>query len=494
MGGGVAILDYDNDGKPDIFFTNGAELPSLRKTLPAFSHGLLHNRGGSLFEDHTTAAGLTGEGLGYSLGAAAGDYDNDGFPDLFIANAGENALFHNNGDGTFTDVTAQSGLSGKPGNTLSVGAAWVDYDRDGLLDLIVSNYTVWTPETDIRCTDSLRGELYCSPTKYVTVPDRLYHNLGNGRFEDVTDKSGLGQAKGKGMGISIADINNDGYPDIFIVNDTERNFLFINQRNGTFKEEATLYGVSYNDDGVTVNGMGSDANDFNNDGYIDLFYNDLPHQVFGLFAGDGRSFRYASDTAGLGKISYAFGGWSAGFIDYDNDGWKDIYSANGDVDKYSEASRQSDTMFRNIDGKAFSDVSASMGTDFTRKGFHRGAAFADLNNDGALDIVVTGLNEPPRILINSGSAGAHWLLLDLQGTKSSRDAIGAAIKLTTGSGRTLYNHVSVSTGFMSSSDKRVHFGLGSEKAVRELEIRWPNGQVQKVTSPAVDRVLRIVEP
>jgi hypothetical protein len=296
------------------------------------------------------------------------------------------------------------------------------------------------------------------------------------------------------MGISIADINNDGFPDVFVVNDTERNFLFINQRDGTFREEGTLYGISYNDDGVTVNGMGSDAKDFNNDGYVDFFYNDLPHQVFALFAGQGRSFRYMSDAVGLGKISYAFGGWSAGFIDYDNDGWKDIYSANGDVDRYGDESRQSDTLFRNIEGKAFRDVSSSLGSDFTRKGFHRGAAFGDLNNDGALDIVVTGLNERPRILMNSGAQGAHWLLLDLQGTGSNRDAIGAAIKLTTRTGRTLNNHVSVSTGFMSSSDKRVHFGLGPEKVVRSIEIKWPGGREQKIANPAIDRILKIVEP
>jgi hypothetical protein len=328
----------------------------------------------------------------------------------------------------------------------------------------------------------------------VSVPDRLYHNLGNGKFEDVTEKSGFGQVKGKGMGISIADVNNDGFPDVFVVNDTERNFLFMNQRNGTFKEEGTLYGVSYNDDGVTVNGMGSDAKDFNNDGKIDLFYNDLPHQVFALFAGDGRAFRYVSATTGLGRISYRFGGWSAGFMDFDNDGWKDIYSANGDVDRYGSDSRQSDTMFRNSEGKTFLDVSAAMGSDFTRKGFHRGAAFADFNNDGALDIAVTGLNERPRILINSVAAGAHWLLLDLHGTKSNRDAIGAAIKLTTASGRTLYNHVSVSTGFMSSSDRRVHFGLGGEMAVRSIEIAWPSGIAQEIDNPGVDRILSISEP
>jgi hypothetical protein len=493
LAGGVAILDYDNDGRMDIFLTNGAELPSMRKPA-AFADALLHNRGGGMFEDRTSAAGLAGGNTGYHIGAAAGDYDNDGYPDLFLANAGPNTLLHNNRDGTFTDVTADSGIS-KPANTLSVGAAWFDYDDDGLPDLVVADYTIWTPESDFQCEDSLKREIYCSPTRYVSVPSRLYHNLGNGKFEDVTEQSGLGQARGKGMGVSIADVNDDGLPDIFIVNDTERNFLFINQGGGRFLEQGAIYGVSFNDDGIAVNGMGSDAKDFNNDGFVDLFYNDLATQVFALFAGDrGKSFRYVSSSTGLGRLSYRFGGWGAGFIDYDNDGWKDLYSANGDVDYLGDNASQSDTMFRNLGGKSFADVSTAMGVAFTRKGFHRGSAFSDLNNDGSLDIVVTGINERPRILMNSGTAGAHWLLLDLQGTRRSRDAIGARIKVTTASGRMLYNHVSVSTGLMSSSDRRVHFGLGSESAIASVEIRWPGGQVQTLSDVKADQILRVREP
>ena len=386
MCGGIAILDYDNDGKPDIFFTNGAELPSLKKTSPKYYSCLLHNRGDGTFEDRTEAAGLSGKDLGYSFGVAAGDYDNDGHTDLFICNAGRNTLYHNNGNGTFTDVTEQSGLGAKPANLLSVDAAWFDYDNDGLLDLVVSNYTTWTPETDIRCANR-----YCSPTQYTSVANRLYHNLGHGRFEDVTDKAGFASAHGKGMGISIADFNGDGLQDVFIANDTERNFLFINQGNGTFKEQGLLYGVAYNDDGVAVSGMGADAKDFNNDGTVDIFYNDLAEQIFGLFVNEaGRSFRYSSGAAGLNQLSRNFSGWSAGFIDYDNDGWKDIYSANGDVDYIGENAKQHDTLFKNEGGHSFRDVSANMGADFLPLGFHRGSAFVDLNNDGAMDIVVTG--------------------------------------------------------------------------------------------------------
>src|ERR1019366_6296848 len=258
MCGGIAILDFDNDGKMDIFFTNGAQLPELKKTGPSFYNCLLRNRGDGTFEDVTAKAGIAGEHLDYSYGVAVGDYDNDGFPDIFIANTGKNALYHNNGNGTFTDVTDRSGLGTKPAKTLSVQAAWFDYDNDGLLDLVVSNYTLWTPEEDRRCT--VRGvEAYCHPQMYPPVPHRLYHNLGDGKFEDVTEKSGFGKSPGKGMGIGIADFNNDGWMDVFIANDTERNFLFLNQENGTFKEVGLEFGVAYNEEGATVSAMGADA-------------------------------------------------------------------------------------------------------------------------------------------------------------------------------------------------------------------------------------------
>jgi len=494
MCGGIGILDYDQDGKMDIFLTNGAKFPEMKKVDSSYYNCLLRNRGDGTFEDVTREAGLTGENLGYSFGVAVGDYDNDGYPDLFICNAGRNTLYHNNGDGTFSDVTESSGIGSKPPNTLSIQAAWFDYDNDGLLDLIVSNYTLWTPDTDIRC--GRPGlESYCNPRRYVSVPHRLYHNLGNGKFADVTDQSGIGKIPGKGMGVSIADFNQDGWQDIFVANDTERNFLFLNQGNGTFKEVGLQYGVAYNDDGLTVSAMGCDAKDYNNDGWVDIFYNNLIGQIWALFRNQqGRSFHYVSTRAQIAQLSESMAGWSNGFIDYNNDGWKDLYSANGDIDNLLPNARQHDTLYENLDGKTFVDVSREMGEDFLHKGFQRGSAFVDLNNDGFQDIVVTSLNERPRILINSADNGNHWLLLDLRGTASARDAIGARVKVTTPAGRTLYNHVSVSTGFMSSSDRRVHFGLGSETSAESIEIHWPRGTVQTLRNVAADTILRVAEP
>ena len=494
MCGGVAIFDYDNDGKMDIFLTNGAKFPELKKVDPSFYNVLLRNRGDGTFEDVTEKAGLSGASLGYSFGVAAGDYDNDGNEDLFIANAGPNALYHNNGDGTFTDVTKDSGLDSKPANVLSVGAAWFDYDNDGLLDLIVSNYTEWTPAADRRCQMGTK-DIYCNPTVYKSVAQRLYHNLGHGKFEDVTESSGLGRALGKGMGISIADFNGDGFMDIFIANDTERNLLFINRGNGTFKEEALLYGVAYNEAGTTVSGMGSDAKDFNNDGRPDLVYNDLAGEIFGIFRNsEGQSFDDVTRATHLQTLSQRLSGWSMGFIDYDNDGWKDLYSANGDVDDFSPTARQRDSMFKNVDGKEFTDVSEQMGPDFAFLGYQRGAAFGDLNNDGFMDIVVTSLGERPRILINNGLSGNHWMIFDLRGHRSNRDAIGAGVQVVTASGRSLYNHVSTSMGFMSSSDRRVHLGLGKEDSTTTVVIHWPSGIVQTLGPLKGDQILKIDEP
>jgi hypothetical protein len=456
---------------------------------------LLHNNGDGTFEDVTSKAGLNGENLGFCFGVAVADYDNDGYDDIFICNAGTNTLYRNNGNGTFTDVTIGSGLEHKPENVLSVGAAWFDYDNDGLLDLIVTNYTAWTPQADKQCFMDPSHEEYCSPTVYKSVASRLYRNLGKGKFEDVTEASGFGKALGKGMGISIADFNGDGLMDVFVANDTEPNFLFINRGDGTFRESGMEFGVAYNTQGDSVSGMGCDARDFNNDGWVDIVYNDLSGQVFGLLRNEGgKSFADITWSSKFGSLTRSLSGWSVGFIDYNNDGWKDIYSANGDVDDLSMKSKQRDTMFDNLNGKTLEDVTAKMGPDFAFSGYQRGSAFVDLNNDGFMDLVVTSLGERPRILMNNAINGNHWLMLDLQGRKSNRNAIGATIKVVTATGRALYNHINPSVGFMSSSDRRAHFGLGAETKIDRIEIRWPSGIRQRIDRPAVDRILKVTEP
>ncbi len=495
MCGGIAVLDFDRDGRLDLFFTNGARLPELKKTDSSFFNCLLRNIGQGQFEDVTERAGLSGANLDFCFGVAAADYDNDGFTDLFVCNAGRNALYRNRGNGTFADLTAAAGLDRKPADLLSVCAAWFDYDSDGLLDLVVSQYTFWNPKTDVRCVRDGKDDAYCHPRTYRAVPHNLYHNLGNGKFEDVTESSGFSTALGKGMGISIADFNRDGKMDVFVANDTERNFLYLNKGAGRFDEEGLLFGVAYNDQGITVSGMGCDVADYNNDGWVDIFYNNLQTQIFALFKSqEGSFFEYVSPVSGIEQLSRRFSGWSNGFIDYNNDGWKDIYSSNGDVDYFPPNAEQHDTLFENQNGDKFVDVSDSLGADFLRMGFQRGSAFLDLNDDGFLDIVATSLNGRPRILLNSGGNGNHWLRIQLTGKKSNRDAIGAQVKVTTGSGRSLHSHINPSVGFMSSSEKTLHFGLGQETVVKSVDIVWPSGKTQQLTKVPADKVLKIDEP
>lgn len=493
MCGGVAILDYDRDGRMDIFLTNGAKLPELQKTDESFHHCLLRNKGDGTFEDRTDKAGLAGADLGYCFGVAAGDFDNDGYEDLFIAAAGRNTLYRNQGNGRFDDVSKSSGLDQKEADLLSVGGAWLDYDNDGLLDLAVVNYTFWSPKTDKRCLNGDQ-EIYCYPDAYKSVPQRLFRNLGGGRFEDVTERSGWAGSLGKGMGIGVADFNDDGAIDVFIANDTVRNFLFMNQKDGTFKESALLHGVAYNDQAAVVSGMGADVKDFDNDGWVDIFYNDLSAQIFGLFKNEGgKYFSYVSGTHDLERASRPYTGWGCGFIDYNNDGWKDLYSANGELEPLMKTAKQHDSMFENVGGKSFIDASSKLGPHFSTPGFQRGSAFADLNDNGFMDIVVTALGEKPKILFNTGGNGAHWLTLALTGRKSNRDAVGAKVTILTQSGRKLTNHVTASVGFMSSSDKRLHFGLGTDRMIKTIEIRWPSGATQRLTDISADQILKVEE-
>ena len=495
MCGGIALLDYNNDGRLDIFFTNGAKLPELKKTDSSFYNCLLENKGRGRFEDVTAQAKLTGAELDFCFGVAAGDYDNDGFTDLFVCNAGVNALYHNNGDGTFSNVTREAGLADKPPFLLSVCAAWFDYDNDSRLDLVVSQYTYWDPLTDPPCLRNEKTEVYCSPRTVKPVPHSLYHNEGNGRFRNVTAEAGFAGSLGKGMGIGIADFNQDGLLDTFVANDTEPNFLYVNKGKGKFEESAMVYGVAYNEEAAIVSGMGCDVKDYDNDGWVDILYSNLQTQIFALFRNEsGKYFEYVSPAANIEKLSRRFSGWSNAFVDYDNDGWKDIYSSNGDVDYLGDNAAQHDTLWQNRAGKDFQDVSEVVGKDFLRKGYQRGSAIGDLNDDGFPDLVVTSLNEKPRIMLNSAGNGNHWLQIDLRGRNMNRDAIGAAVTVVTASGRKLCNHVTTSVGFMSSSDKRLHFGLGQEKEIREIEIRWPGGAVQKLTPTSADQVLKVEQP
>ena len=361
MCGGIGVLDYDGDGRMDIFFSNGRELPELKKTDPSFYNCLLRNKGDNTFEDTTAKAGVSGEHLDFSYGVAIGDYDNDGRPDIFIANTGKNTLYHNNGNGSFSDVTDASGLGAKPPGTLSVQAAWFDYDNDGLLDLVLSNYTLWSPERDRRCQ---RGdvEMYCSPRTYASVPQRLYHNLGGGKFEDVTEAVRIRSSFRQGYGHRDCRLQQRRLDGRFHRERHGAEFAVLNQGNGRFKESGLKYGVAYNESGATVSAMGADAKDYDNDGVVDIFYNDLMGQIWALFHNNGgKYFRYVSSAAKLAQLSASYSGWSGGFIDYNNDGWKDLFSANGDVDNLVANAPQHDTMFENRDGKEFLDVTKEHG-------------------------------------------------------------------------------------------------------------------------------------
>jgi enediyne biosynthesis protein E4 len=498
MLGGVAVLDFDDDGRLDVFFTNGARIPELVKDDPRFWNRLYHNEGGGRFRDVTERAGVRGEG--YSMGAAAGDYDNDGRPDLYVTGVNRNILYHNRGDGTFEDVTEAAGVAGISGGRKlwSVAAAWLDYDRDGDLDLFVANYLDWSPRNNKLC--GMEGRrLTCSPTDYEGVTNLLYRNDGSGRFTDVSGPTGIAAHLGKGMSTSVADADGDGYPDIFVANDEMRHFLFRNEGGRAFVEAAVEMGVAFTDDGVPVSGMGSDFRDVDDDGRPDIFVTTLSGEPFLLFLNTPGGFFVPSNHAvGLGFATIPMAGWGTGAYDLDDDGRKDLFVANSHVSENAEAYthyryRQPNAVFRaGADGR-FRDVTAQAGPDMQRARAHRGVAFGDLDDDGRVDVVVSAIGEPAAVLYNVTEAG-HWIALRLKGTKSSRDGIGATVTLTAASGRVQHNHVTTAVGYSSSSDQRVHFGLGADRSAREIEIRWPSGTRQVLTNVAADRVVEVAEP
>jgi len=488
MVGGVALFDFDRDGKLDVFLANGAPQPGLKKTGPQYWNRLYRNTGGGKFVDVTERAGL--QGVGFDIGAAAGDFDNDGFPDLFVAGVRSNALYRNRGDGTFENVTAKAGLG--PTGKWAVAGGWFDMDNDGDLDLFVVNYVQWDPAKELLCGETVRT--YCHPKHYAPEPNTLYRNNGDGTFTDVSAESGIAAHPSKGMGLAFGDVDGDGLLDVFVTNDTQPNSLFRNEGGGKFREIGGPAGVAFNDDGRALSAMGADFRDWDNDGREDLFITALTNETFPLFRNAGKGQftdrTYASQVA---RATLPLSGWSAGIFDFDNDGWKDLFAACADVQDNTEAyserkSRQANLLLRNRGDGTFAGV--SMG----RAALHRGAAFGDIDGDGRVDVVVTRIGEAPLVLRNTMGAGRHWLGVRLRGTKSNRDGIGAMVKVTDGKGRTQWNRVTTAVGYASASEPVAHFGLGEETAVQEVEVRWPSGVVQKVAGPKVDGYLEIVEP
>ena len=501
MPAGVALFDYDGDGLLDIYLVNGAEMPSLVKTGPKYYNRLFHNNGDGTFTDVSERAGVTG--AGYGMGVAVGDYDNDGWPDLFIANVNGNQLYHNNGDGTFTDVTAKAGLSGAMHNgrkMWSVAAGWFDYNNDGLLDLFVANYCQWDSRYEPVCM-GLDGRGYCHPGSFAPLPNTLYRNNGDGTFTDVSAETGISSVLGKGMGVVFADYDGDGFLDVFVANDNSPNLLFHNIGGKRFEEVGFQAGVAYNDEGTALAGMGAEFKDVNNDGLPDIWHTAIENETFPLFTNDGKGmFRNAGQESLLANLTRPMSGWSNGVVDLDNDGWKDLVVARSNVlDNIAQISQhfryaEPNSVFRNLGNGKFEDVSASAGSDFIRPAPHRGLAYGDLNNDGRMDVVMTALGAPVKVFRNITETSNHWVLLKLVGTKSNRMGLGAQIRLTTADGRMRYNEATTSTGYAASSDPRVHFGLGSSRMIKEIEIRWPSGIRQLLHDVVGDRIVEVIEP
>lgn len=491
--GGLGVIDFDSDGWPDLFCTNGASLPSLTKTGPGYWNRLYRNNRDGTFTDVTEKAGL--QGKGYSMGVAVGDYNNDGHEDLFVVGVHGNFLYRNSGDGTFTDVTQASGLAGpgwqdKP--LWSVGACWIDYDNDGRLDLFISNYCDWEPGSDPICGGMQADtRAYCHPDKYRAESMQLYHNNGDGTFREITRKEGLPDLLGKGMGLAMADFAGDGHPGIFVANDNARNLLLRNSAHG-FEEIGTDAGVAYNGDGRNISGMGTDFGDIDGDGRPDIVMTGLKNETYEVFLNDGRGvFDDGSARTGLLNLSRKWNGWGCGLADLDNDGWLDLFVAGGGLDTQDA---QSNRIFRNVGGH-FEDVTDAVGSDFSRAALHRGIVFADFDRDGRLDAAVTALNAPIELWWNrtpAGNPASHWLQLRLTGRTSNRSAIGAEVRCHAG-GRLQIRTVSSSMGYASSSDLTVHFGLGNA-ARAKIEIGWPSGRVQNLGEVSADQRLPVMEP
>ena len=489
MGGGVALLDYDGDGRLDVFFTNGAsiaaDMTSARtpdKRDERFWNRLYRQTDDGRFTDVTVAAGVAGRH--YDFGAATGDIDNDGDTDLYVTGYGANTLYRNQGDGTFIDVSAAAGVSA---SGWSSSAAFVDYDNDGWLDLFVCRYLTWSWEANLTCPSADGGgRAYCHPRHFPAVTNLLFRNNGNGTFADVTRSSGIAAVHGKALGVAVDDYDADGQVDIFVANDSMRQFLFRNRGDGTFHEVAVDTGVAFDEDGRTFAGMGTDFGDYDGDGRPDLIVTTLSLERYALFHNDGADrFSYATHVSGVGRATARASGWGTRFLDYDNDGDLDLFAAQGHVlDTVSQsrqgyAYEQPPLLLRNDAGR-FTDVSSEVGAPFLEARAGRGAAVGDLDNDGDLDIVITNLDGAPLVIRNKGGGGRS-LRVRLRGSRANRDGVGAVVVLTDVGGRTQRAICTTSSSYLSAHDGRVHFGLGTS-AARRLEVRWPSGIVQTVTT------------
>ena len=503
MGGGVAIFDADGDGRLDLFFTNGAAVsvatssarpPDKRESR--FWNRLYRNLGGWKFEDVTERSGLSG--TRYDFGAAVADYDSDGDIDLHVSGLGGNTLFRNNGHGIFTDVTSAAGAA-VPG--WSASAAFVDYDHDGRIDLYVGRYLAWTWESNPVCPAADgTGRAYCHPKLFMPIASVLLRNNGDGTFSDASAPAGIAAHPGKALGVAIHDYDRDGWIDLFVANDSMQQYLFRNTGRGTFIETALEAGVAYEDDGRSFAGMGADVEDYDNDGWPDVIVTTLSLERYALYRGVGRGrFEYASHTSGVGQATLQNSGWGTKFVDFDNDGRRDLFVAQSHVlDTVSRARQgfdylQPPLMLRNT-GTSFADVSASLGAAFVRPAAGRGAAFADLDDDGDVDIVIANLDAEPTLLRNDGGNANHWLTVSLRGTRSNRDGIGAIVSIVDEHGRTRSGICSTASSYQSASDRRVHFGLGDAKTVQRIEVRWPSGTLQVQKDVRADRIMEIAEP
>ena len=500
MGSGVALFDCDNDGRLDIYLLNGAPYTDPtpkgfipQKTGPEYWNRMYHQKADGTFEDITEKSGLKGDG--YDMGVAVADYDNDGHEDVFVTGYGGNRLYHNNGDCTFTDVTEKAGVGG---GGWSSSAAWVDLDNDGLLDLVVGRYVTWDWE-DVWCGEHREGYRgICHPDVFQPITMLVYHNDGNGHFTEISHKLGLDKPA-KALGIAIGDYDKDGHIDMFVANDSMPEFLFHQKPDGTFEEVGLEANVAVNAEGQTYAGMGVDFADYDNDGWPDLVVTDLANQRYALYHNnrDG-TFDYVSLSSGVGANSQFHSGWSLRFMDYDNDGLKDLLIAQGhDMDNIQLVSpilryREPMLLLRNT-GKKFVDVSSISGDIFHEAWVGRGMAIGDIDNDGRIDAVVSTNGGPAHILLNKTVTANHWITLHLIGHKSNRDGIGAVVKLTTAR-RSQWVTVTTSSGYLSSSDPRVHFGISDSAVADSIEIQWPSGILQTLTNIKGDRQINVDEP